>query len=152
MIVALDTSVIVAGLVTSHPHHARAVVWLEAAASHRIDAQLCSHGIAEAWAVLTRLPLNPRLGGAEVRLVLQRLRQHVRTIPLEGARYDLALERCVDRGLRSGAIFDALHLVAAEESGAEVFLTLNIRDFERLAATGATRVAAPSDPPSLRLD
>jgi hypothetical protein len=59
------------------------------------------------------------------------------------------MRRCSDRGLRSGAVYDALHLVAAERWGADLFLTFNTHDFTRMALAPGPRIAAPPDPPGL---
>ena len=40
------------------------------------------------------------------------------------------------RGVRGGANYDWLHLAAARKAGAEVFFTLNLRDFQALARPG----------------
>ena len=62
-----------------------------------------------------------------------------------------ATERCASRGLKSGVIYDALHLVEAERTGADVFLTFNPSDFERLAAGSKPRIVVPPAPPSTQL-
>jgi hypothetical protein len=48
--------------------------------------------------------------------------------------------------LRSGAVYDALHLVTAEVEAAELFLTFHIEDFTRLSEPGGPRIVAPPDP------
>jgi hypothetical protein len=45
-------------------------------------------------------------------------------------------------GLRSGAIFDALHLVAAERAEVDALLTFNLKDFLRFSPS--IRVEAPT--------
>jgi predicted nucleic acid-binding protein len=72
-------------------------------------------------------------------------------VPLTIALYVAALDRCSSRGLRSGAIFDALHLAAAEAGGAEAVLTFNMGDFTRLSAAGGPRIVEPPDPPAIVL-
>jgi predicted nucleic acid-binding protein len=63
--------------------------------------------------------------------------------------YRQAMRRCAERGERSEAIFDALHLVAAEASQSEALVTLNPADFERLAAKHGPRIIVPPDPPQI---
>jgi predicted nucleic acid-binding protein len=63
--------------------------------------------------------------------------------------YRQAMRRCAERGERSGAIFDALHLVAAEASQSDALVTLNPADFERLAAKHGPRIIVPPDPPQI---
>ncbi len=90
MLVAIDTSVLVAAIVAAHESHAPAKPWLDA----------------------------------------------------------IAIERCSARALKSGVIFDALHLIAAERSGAEVLLTFNPGDFSRLAQGERPKIIVPSAPPA----
>jgi len=51
-----------------------------------------------------------------------------------------ALAECESRGVRGGAIYDWLHLAAARKEGAEVFFTLDLRDFQSLAQPGDPRI------------
>ena len=55
-----------------------------------------------------------------------------------------------ERG-KSGVVYDALHLIEAERSIADIFLTFNPSDFERLAVGTTPRILVPPDPPSSRL-
>jgi hypothetical protein len=48
-------------------------------------------------------------------------------------------------------VFDALHLLDAEQAGAEVFLTFNAPDFLRLSNGASPKIVVPPDPPSLLL-
>ena len=57
MKVAFDTSVLIAGSVSSHPHHERALWWL--ADDREFERCASWHALAETWSVLTRLPLRP---------------------------------------------------------------------------------------------
>lgn len=148
MRVAFDTSVLVAALVEGHPFHARAWCWLEAAAGGEIDAECSWHAVAETWSVLTRLPLDPPVGPALARLAIDRLLENVEPVELGAAEYRLAIVRCAGRNLRSGALFDALHLASAEARGTDCLATFNPVDFERLRAEGSPPVVVPPDPPA----
>ena len=55
------------------------------------------------------------------------------------------------RARSSCVVYDALHLVEAERAGADVFLTFNPSDFERLAVGSKPRIVVPADPPSTQL-
>lgn len=142
MTTALDTSVLVAGLVRAHPHHQRALPWITG--GKRGAYVTAAHALAETWATLTVLPLEPRVTGDQAREMLLRLRKRIATTAMSDAVYRRAIDRCVARGLRSGAIYDALHLVAAEAQGAEVLLTFNVADFERLAGPDSPQIRAPA--------
>ena len=65
--------------------------------------------------------------------------------------YLAATERCASRGLKSGVVYDALHLVEAERTNANIFLTFNPGDFERLSVGPKPRIVVPPDPPSSEL-
>src|SRR5262249_53483914 len=144
--VFFDTSVLVAALTRAHAHHPRALVWVEACGK-RVDGIVSWHGLAELWSVLTRLPVSPPVPPVLAERMLDRLRHRLRTVTVSPRAYRKALRRCSERGFRSGAVFDALHLVAAEEARAEMFLTFNADDFDRLVVEGGPRIVVPPDPP-----
>ncbi|MCP4663819.1 MAG: type II toxin-antitoxin system VapC family toxin [bacterium] len=152
MRVAFDTSVLVSALFEAHPHHQRAQPWLQAVAEGTLEGIFSRHALAETWSVLTRLPLRPRLSGREALQVLERLRENGFTpVDLTAEIYEVALRRCVDTGFTSGAVFDALHLAAAEAAGADLVLTFNVKHFSPLSGEGSPLVLAPPDPPSLEV-
>lgn len=67
MKVAFDTSVLVAVLHRAHPHHARAVAWIDAVAEGHATGLITCHALAELWSVLTRLPGAGRISPARHR-------------------------------------------------------------------------------------
>jgi predicted nucleic acid-binding protein len=150
MKVAFDTSVIVAAVVEDHPHHARASWWLRT--RRKIERIASWHAYAESWAVLTALPLEPRISGDVANAVLDRVRRSIGFVVPRTTAYPLAAARCNARALRSGAIYDALHLITAEAERAELMLTFNVDDFIRLAEPDGPRIIAPPDPPGMPAD
>ena len=54
--------------------------------------------------------------------------------------YATALDRMVEHGLSSGAIYDALHVVAAEKTEAKELVTFNGSDFRRMPPKGSTKL------------
>jgi predicted nucleic acid-binding protein len=92
---------------------------------------------------LTALPIEPRISPEQAQRLLHRLLPQLRVLPLSRSVYLDAIRRCSALGLRSGAVYDALHLVAAEKAGADVFLTFNLDDFTRLATTASPTIRAP---------
>lgn len=133
MRIAFDTSVVVAGLVESHPEFAVATLWLDAADRGEVDVIWATHAYAETWGVLTRLPLASRLDATTVNEILDALVAAHPPEVLTLADYRASAERCAFAGARSGAIFDALHLILAERVRADALLTLNVKDFARFA-------------------
>jgi predicted nucleic acid-binding protein len=71
--VAFDTSVIIAGTHDIHPHHRRAIVWIDAVLEQRITGLLTWHALAEIWSVLTRLPVPLRLSPEQAMRVVRRV-------------------------------------------------------------------------------
>jgi predicted nucleic acid-binding protein len=145
--VAFDTSVIVAAVLEEHPHHVRAIWWLRP--RRKIERIASWHAYAETWAVLTALPIEPRVSGEVAAAVLERLGRSIGFLAARSATYAAAVARCNARGLRSGAVYDALHLVTAEGEGVELFLTFNVEDFTRLAEPAGPRIVAPPEPPGM---
>ena len=149
MKLAFDTSVLVAAVLEAHPHHERTRPWIGAIASGDIVGVMSWHAASETWSVLTRLPGDMRLPAASATLVIDRLVENLQPLEVSGPAYREAFRRCGERGARSGAIFDALHLVVAEMEGADALVTFNRGDFERLGRDGSTRIVVPPDPPGL---
>lgn len=144
-----DTSFLVAAVVEAHAHHLRTDPWVQAVSSGKINARMGWHAAAECWAVLSRLPGTLQLAPPTVKLIVDRLLEtFVPVAPIE-THYRIALTRCSERGLRSGAVFDALHMAVAEAEGAEGLVTFNARDFQRLRAAHSPPVIVPPDPPGL---
>lgn len=147
VLVAIDTSVLVAWTVANHPFHARTEPWFEAIHRGELDAVACAHALAELYSVLTKIPEG--LTPAAARVAVMNIPNRIRVLPLTPSAYQVAVNRCAERSLRSGSIFDALHLVAAERKGASVLLTFNPDDFMRLSEGGTPKVIAPPEPPSI---
>jgi predicted nucleic acid-binding protein len=147
--VAFDTSVLVAGSVVGHVHEEQTRVWFQAARDGRLDAMTTTHAFAETWATLTAIPVEQRIAPAAAERVIERLARHIKPIGLRRDDYRSALRRCGNLGLRSGAIYDALHVVAARRGRADLLLTFDTRHFSALAAEDGPRVVAPPDPPAL---
>jgi hypothetical protein len=83
--------------------------------------------------------------------IVKRLEQVFQVVPLDVTAYHDAIERCANRGFSSGAVFDALHLIAAEHHKTDGLLTFNVMDFQRLATPASPRIIVPPDPPAMTL-
>ncbi len=142
MKVAFDTSVLVPALTPALPAHTAAYGWVRAALDGRVRGVMSWHAVAETWAVLTRLPIKPVPSPSAARDSLASLRTVIHCLPLDARIYDAAVARCVDRGLRSGAVFDALHVICAERARADVLVTTDMADFERLVRSGGPRIVS----------
>jgi predicted nucleic acid-binding protein len=131
--VALDTSAIVAGLLSWHQDHEVALQALEAVFARGRTVVLPLPALVEAYSVMTRLPAPHRLSPADALALLE----------------DSPLGRCTPAGLRDrdgwaflralpsrgiagGRTYDALVVACAKRVGASQVLTLNRRHFEGL--------------------
>lgn len=148
MLVAFDTSVLVAGLREPHPHHLRAEPWLAAAMAGRVRAILPAQVLSEAYSTLTAVP-GLRIRPSAANSLLARLLDHLEYAPVSLAAQRRALGSCTRLGLVSGAIFDAVIMATAEEAGAEAMVTFNGGDFERFRSAEGPRVIVPPDPPAV---
>lgn len=141
----LDTSVLVAASVLAHPHHARALPLLRRLVDRLDEGTICAHSIAETYATLTRLPLQPRIHPSEAnRLITDNILPHVRVIALTPAMYATALATMTEGCYIGAKIYDALLLACAASTPVERVYTFNLGDFLTLApATLKDKVYGP---------
>lgn len=145
MHVFFDTTVLVAASVQSHPHHARALPVLRRVALHQDTGHISTHSIAETYATLTRLPLQPRIHPAEAaRIIHDNILPNVKLVSVTGKMYLSALETMTRGGWSGAKIYDALLLACAAACPAERVYTFNLGDFLHLAPTELqSKVCAP---------
>jgi predicted nucleic acid-binding protein len=134
MRVLLDTSVLIAAMVESHPAHGRALPWLQRIHAGDITGLVAAHSLAETYAVLTRLPIQPRI---TPQLALQIMTHNVldrcTIIALTSSDYTHVLVNLATRGLVGGVIYDALAVYVGQQAAVDQIVTLNAKDFRRTA-------------------
>lgn len=148
---AFDTSVLVAALVPSHVHHARAYPWLNAVGSGALSGVVSAHALAEMFSVMTKIPLSPPITPAQGAQMIERLRPFFLVVEEDEGVAAAAVARCAAVGAATGAVFDAIHIVTAERAGVDVVVTFNERHFRRLSTTTTPRIVVPPDPPAVVL-
>ena len=138
-----DTSVVVAALVDQLGTH-RAAFREFRRCSHGENSGYCStQALAEIYATLTALPLKRRISPDEARrLIEEAVLGRLAVISLGAADYRAVLRQVANRGLGSGAIYDALHAQCARKERVDQILTYNLSDFDRFDLEGIV-VAAP---------
>ena len=135
----LDTSVILASLDPDEVHHA-ACDRIVSAGGHKAYV----HALAETFSILTGGRHGRRLNASTAAaLIEQSVLPYVQALTLTGKDMMAALAECESRGVRGGAIYDWLHLAAARKAGADVLITLDLRDFQSLARPGDPRIEMP---------
>ena len=127
-----DTSLLVAAFCDWHEHHAIAAPPL-AAARRAGKIVLAGPVLAEAYAVLTRLPAPHRLSPASAHDLLAANLSDARIITLDGKAHWTCLTTAVERHVAGGRTYDAIVVACAVRARVDRILTLNRRDFERLA-------------------
>jgi len=144
MKILFDTSVLVAAMVEPHPMHSHAFPWLVRAKSEEIDMAVATHTLAELYAVLTTLPLIPRITPAAARrLIHDNVEITARVISLSSHDYVSVIKNLSDSGLSGGIIYDALIIKAAQKANVKNILTLNPNDFKKVWPEGESRFVVP---------
>lgn len=144
MRIFLDTTVLVASVVREHPHHSRALPVVQRVLSRRDTGFVAAHGLAEMYAVLTTLPISPRVGpDAARRLIVDNVVPHFEIVALSAREYGRLIGSVAERNVLGGAIYDALQLMCAEKASVERIYTFNVAHFRRLAGELAGRVSLP---------
>lgn len=135
----IDTSVLVAAIVESQDHHhpCRLLV---------AQGQACmySHGISETFSTLTGGKKGFRLNASTASQFLEdHFIPRLTISTLSPPEMLQAMRESEIRGVRGGAIFDYLHLVAARKAGAERLYTLNISNFLAFHRPGDPEIVHP---------
>lgn len=139
--VLADTSIIFAALLKPHPQHGDAVPYLRQAEAGELRLVVSTHCLAETYSSLTAVPAPARMGPAVAQQMLSTsIFPFVETVELSTDDYRLAMEHMVRLGLVSGAIYDALHVRAAEKAECDELITFNGRDFRRMPPAPPTRL------------
>jgi predicted nucleic acid-binding protein len=139
-----DTSVIIAALVESHPMHDRAFPWLRQAKANEFEFVVAGHTLAELYAVLSTLPIKPRISPLVAqKLIHENIEVSAKIVSLTSVEYSTTIKRLSELGLVGGIVYDALIAKVAEKSKAERLLTLNIKHFKRVWPEGDSIIATP---------
>ena len=133
MSVLLDTSVLVAAMVESHPAHEQALPWLQRIQDGTETGLVAAHSLAELYAILTTLPVRPHIPPT----VAQQLIQHnilnrFEVVFLSDEDYVAVIDHLSGWGIVGGPTYDALILHAAVKANAGQVVTLNERGFRRI--------------------
>lgn len=145
MNIFFDTTVLVAASVQSHPHYMQARPALLGVASGEDKGFMGMHSIAELYATLTRLPVQPRIHLVEAaRIITDNILPYFEVEALSKEDYLLALNMMASGGWNGAKIYDALLLCCATRCLVERIFTFNLRDFQQLAPAGLQpKICAP---------
>jgi predicted nucleic acid-binding protein len=126
-----DTSVLVGAFYGDHPKHSACLRLLEDASK---KTHCCAaHAVAELYAVMTRLPVRPRITPEQGLLFVENVRDHLSVITLSAAEQFEAAADAARRGLGGPKVYDLLTLKCAAKAGAERVYALESSELARLA-------------------
>ena len=137
-----DSSVLIPAFYKFDAHHESSVKALRSAS--RDDSFCALRTLGEVYAVLTGLPVRPRISGADGVAILEQIRAKLTVISLSEQEYVSAIQS-VSEIVVGGAAYDALIAQCALKAQADVLLTWNTRDFVRFGPNIARLVKTPLD-------
>ncbi len=144
MKILLDTSVLIAAMVEAHPNHDRALMWLKRARQDDISAYIAAHTLAELYAVLTRLPVQPRISSATaLQLIQENVVSVFEIIASDGDEYKTLLVHLAQQGITGGATYDALIAHTAYRIRVDHLITFNERDFKAVYPDISDQILVP---------
>jgi predicted nucleic acid-binding protein len=144
MKILLDTSVLVAAMVEAHPAHESALPWLQRIKAKKDTGLVAAHSIAELYAILTTLPIRPRI---TPKLAHQLIQQNVlnvcEVVSLSDKDYARVINDLAEEGISGGVTYDALIIYAALKAEVEQVVTLNEKDFRRIYSDFRDKIISP---------
>ena len=131
--IALDSSVLIASVLTWHDEHAAAAAAVARALTSRAGVVIPAHALFEAYSVMTRMPDAYRVSPRDAEAFLRENFSMARIASFPSRSVWPLLARLAGEELGGSITYDAAILAAAQDAGATALLTLNPRDFERLS-------------------
>ncbi|QTA90041.1 PIN domain-containing protein [Desulfonema magnum] len=140
-----DTSVLVAAMVESHPIHSKALPWLEKVKNKNYIGVVAAHSLAELYAILTTLPIQPRISPPAARqLIRYNILDSFEVVSLSVEDYAAIIEHLSDLGIVGGMIYDAaLILHTAFKVNIDKVVTLNKESFLSVYPDLAGKIVSP---------
>ena len=125
-----ETSVLVPGVLTWHPHHvaSRAEIQTRLAAGQQM--LLAAPALVETYSVLTRLPPPRRLAAHRVvELMAANYLDHGTVVAMDPGEYPAFFRLLASTHVAGGRAYDAVIAATSRSAGAAVLLTFNARHF-----------------------
>ena len=135
----IDTSVLVAAMVADEDFHEECDALLDSG-----SLGIFAHGLVETFSTLTGGRAAFRMSAETATTVLEEdFIPSLEVISLTPTETLRAMRDSQPRGVRGGAIFDYLHLVAARKAKAKRLYTLNVANFRSFHRPGDPDVLHP---------
>ena len=132
MTTAVDSSVLIAGMMSWHEQHTASRSELEALAQSTPAPVLPAHALVECYSVLTRMPAPHRIAAHDAHALLS---GSFAAWDVVGGTHNVwsLLAHLADNEIIGGMVYDALIVDSALAAGAREIVTWNISHFERVA-------------------
>ena len=144
MRILLDTSVLLAAMVGAHPMHQVALPCLRRVKDGTDRGFVSAHSLAELCAILTRLPVRPRIPPVVARrLIEENVISSCEVVSLSDKDYAAVIDHLAESGIVGGVTYDVLILYAAIKVGTDRVITLNESDFKRIYPQLADQITSP---------
>ena len=137
-----DTSVLVPVFNADHVHHEASINAFLGV--EKGQGYCAGHTLAEFYSVTTRYPGRDRVGGAEITLFLEIIRERLTIVTLTAEEYFDTVIEAAEKGIAGGLIYDMLLARCAVKAGADILYTINVKDFAQLGQDISRRVRLPS--------
>jgi predicted nucleic acid-binding protein len=132
-VVLFDTSVLVSYCVAAHPHRAKALAAVAESTQSGVECWMALHSLAETFAVLSAMPLKPRLSSEQTLMLIElEILPRFSIVSPSIDAYRSAMTDMVRVGRSGGAVYDALILQAARTIEASRLYTFNEKHFRPL--------------------
>ncbi|NIM12666.1 MAG: PIN domain-containing protein [Candidatus Aminicenantes bacterium] len=144
MKILLDTSVLVAAMVEAHPAHERALPWLQKIKAKTDVGFVAAHSIAELYAILSILPVQPRISSVSAnQLIQQNVLDICSIVSLSVQDYARIIKHLSESNIVGGVTYDAVILYTAFKFEIDRIVTLNKNDFFRIYPDIADKIVLP---------
>jgi len=144
MKILLDTSVLVAAMVEAHPAHELALPWLQRIKAGTDVGFVAAHSIVELYAVLSVLPVQPRISPAIAnKLIHQDVLDICEIVTLSVQDYNRVIKHLSESNIVGGVTYDAVILYTAFKVEIDRIVTLNKKDFVRIYPGIAEKIILP---------
>jgi predicted nucleic acid-binding protein len=145
MRIFLDTNVLFAAVVHSHPNHHASNAVLQRVQDGRDQGFIAAHSLAELYSVLTRIPPPTRHSPEQALATIhENVLEFFKVFALSAADYTTLIRESALAGIRGGTIYDAILIKCAVKAEVERIYTANLRHFQTVAPADMTsRIFSP---------
>jgi predicted nucleic acid-binding protein len=139
--ILLDTSLLIAAFVESHPKHKEAFKVLTNAKKKEFEFFISAHTILEVYSVLTSAPFKPPIT-TEIaeKLIENNIRSIAKIISLTDKDYFNIVKKMSDNNFKGGIVYDGIIVECALNEGVDEIVTLNSKDFLRLIGNNSIKI------------